>query len=347
MIDLDKNMLISIFPYNSTEYLNNIAFDPKKNRGIESSIFLNLRKYLNSRNIEICTYDTYKEKPKYRIVYFDLPYPWNLKAWKIIILNRKKNILICNESSLIVPFNYWKIFHIFFTKVYCWYDGFEKNQKYKKILLPKSSIGINTEPVNYKNKNFLVFINKNILPFYPFKLLNLFGTELYSERIKAVNYFEKNIPGEFSLYGRGWNQPKKRNLTEKLFGYKKYKTYKGPVEDKIKTLSNFKYSICFENLTNVNGYVTEKIFDCLKARCVPVYLGADDITKYIPKNCFIDFRDFKNFEDLLKYLKSIDEKTYNIYIRNIDSLLNDKKFIEKWFEDGFSKFFTEEILEIK
>lgn len=339
--------LVSIFPYNTSEYLNNKGFDPRNNKGIESSIFLNLRKYLNFRNIEICTFDACEEKPKYKIVYFDLPYLWNIKAWKMILRSRKKNILICNESSLIVPFNYWKIFHLFFTKVYSWYDGFDTNKKYRKILLPKSSNGINTKPVKFKDKKFLVFINKNILPFYPFKLLNLFGKELYTERINGVNYFENKIPNDFSLYGRGWNEPKKRNLTEAIFGFKKYKTYKGPVDDKIKTLSNFKYSLCFENLTDVNGYVTEKIFDCLKARCVPIYWGASDIKKYIPQDCFIDYRDFGNFDKLLEYLKSIDEKTYNVYIRNIEKLLADKKFIEKWLEDGFSKFFMEEILEIK
>lgn len=347
MAGFKQQKLISIFPYNSSEYLNNVAFDYKRNKGIESSIFLYLSEYLKKRNIQICTYDTFKEKPKYKIVYFDLPYLWNIQAWKTIIFNRKKNILICNESSLIVPFNYWKIFHLFFTKVYSWYDGFEENDKYRKILLPKSSKQINIKPKKFEEKDFIVFINKNILPFYPFKLLNLFGKELYTERINAVNFFETKIPEGFSLYGRGWNKPKKRNLTEKIFGYKKYKSYRGEVENKIETLSKFKYSLCFENLTNTNGYITEKIFDCLKAKCVPIYWGATDIEKYIPSNCFIDYREFMSYEELLEYLNSIDEKTYNTFIKNIENLISNKKFIETWFEEGFAKFFLEEVLEIK
>ena len=95
------------------------------------------------------------------------------------------------------------------------------------------------------------------------------------------------------------------------------------------------------------GYITEKIFDCFKARSVPIYWGASDIEKYIPKDCFIDFRDFASYEDLLNFLTSIDEKRYNFYIDNIEKLLADKKFLSQWFEVGFSKFFLEHVLEIK
>lgn len=219
------------------------------------------------------------------------------------------------------------------------------NKKYFKILLPKSSLGIETKPKNFKKKKFLILINKNVLPFYPFQLLSPFGRELYSDRIRSIEFFEAQIPDKFYLYGRGWNKPKKHNLTEKFFGYKKYITYKGEVDDKIELLSNFKFSICFENLTGVKGWITEKIVDCLKAKCVPIYWGASDIGKYIPKNCFIDFRDFKNYQKLLDYLNSISEDEYNNYIKNIENLLSDKKFIETWFEDSFAKFFLEDILE--
>lgn len=345
--NMQDKKFISIFPYNDTRYLQNILFDIKKNKGIEASIFSTLKKYLKRNNIEINTYDvTIKETPD-KYVYFDLPYLWNFTAWKLILTNRQKNILICNESSLIIPFNYWKILHIFFTKVFTWYDGLVDNKKYFKIMLPKSSLGIETKPKRFSEKKFLVLINKNTLPFFPFQLLKSFGKELYSERIKSMEFFEHAIPDKFFIYGRGWNKPKKYNLTEKLFGFKRYENYKGEVDDKIDLLSGFKYCLCFENLTDVNGYITEKIFDCLKAKCVPIYWGATDIKKYIPENCFIDFRDFRNYEKLLNYLDSIDENTYDEYIKNIERLLFDKKVVDTWFEDGFAKFFLNDILEIK
>ena len=213
--------------------------------------------------------------------------------------------------------------------------------------MPKTSLGLNIKPKKFKERKFLVLINKNILPFYPFKIILKFGKELYTERIRAIEFFEKTIPKKFYLYGRDWNKPKKHNLTERIIGPKKYLTYKGEVDDKIELLSSFKYSICFENLTDTTGFITEKIFDCLKARCVPVYWGATDIENYIPRECFIDFRQFKDYDELLKFLNSISEQKYAKYIKSIEKLLSDKKFINLWFEEAFADFFIKDILEIK
>lgn len=344
-----EEKFVSISPSNYNAYLRNSLFDIRKKKKNIETIFATLKNYLKQRNININTYDIFTKKAPFRYIYIDLPYPfpWNFSVWGMIFSNKKKNILICNESAMIAPFNYMKVFHFFFAKVYTWNDELVDNKKYFKILFPKSSLGINTSPKRFKGKKFLVLINSNKLPFYPFMLLKPIGKELYSERIKSVEFFERNTPNDFFLYGRGWNKPKKYNLTEAIFGYKKYLTYKGETDNKIELLSNFKYCLCFENLTDVKGYITEKIFDCFKAKCVPIYWGASDIEKYIPKNCFIDFRDFGDYGKLLSYLVSIDESKYNSYIKNIEALLSDKKFIDTWFEKGFAKFFLNDVLEIK
>src|SRR3989344_144690 len=129
--------LVNVFPYNGDQYLQNIAFDIGRNKGIEKTIFAVLKKNLSERNIDIATYDVIGKRKTFKFVYFDMPYLWNLKLWKQIILNRRKNILICNESALIIPFNYWKVLHIFFTKVFTWYEPLIDNKKYFRIRLPK------------------------------------------------------------------------------------------------------------------------------------------------------------------------------------------------------------------
>lgn len=349
------NKLVSIFPGNVKSYLNDSVFKAKKDDW--NPIYISLKNFLKTKKIDIHTIDIAPKQSPYKYIYFDLPYPWqtwSLYYWKTILLNREKNILFCGEPPNILPFNYMKLLHIFFSKVYTWNDGLVDNEqsssaskKYFKFRLPKRTVGINTQAKKFANKKFLTLINTNKSPFYPFELLSSFGRELYSERIKAIEFFEQRIPNRFYLYGKGWNQPKRYNISEKILGFKKYTTYKGEVGNKIKTLSNFKFCICFENLTDVDGYITEKIFDCFKARCVPVYWGASNIEKYIPNECFIDFRQFNNFEKLLKHLDSIDEKKYASYIKNIEKLLKDKKFIDYWFEEGFAKFFLKEVLEVK
>lgn len=353
-----KAKFVRIFPNNNKTYLQNSMFDIQnnKNRITEEPIFAKLRAFLKKKNIHLNTGDIPTKRPIYRNVHYDLPYPIpsNYPVWKEIFSNKNKNILICTEPPIVNPFNYMKILHNYFIKIYTWNDRWIDNEqssssskKYFKIRLPKTSSGIMTKAKKFRQKKFLTLINSNKSPFYPFKLLSSFGKELYSERIKAIEFFEDAIPNQFFLFGFGWNKPKKYNLKERIFGFKKYSTYKGEVDDKFKLLSNFKYCLCFENLTDVDGFITEKIFDCFKARCVPIYWGASNIEEYIPKKCFIDFRDFGDYKKLLNFLVSVDENRYNLYIKNIERLLADKKFLALWFEEGFLNFFLEDVLEIK
>lgn len=76
------------------------------------------------------------------------------------------------------------------------------------------------------------------------------------------------------------------------------------VEDKVSTLSHYRFCFCFENEA-AEGYITEKIFDCLLAGTAPVYFGAPNITDYVQHGAFIDMRSFEGFTDLLTYLQSI------------------------------------------
>lgn len=55
----------------------------------------------------------------------------------------------------------------------------------------------------------------------------------------------------------------------------------------------------------MDGYITEKIIDCFYAGTIPLYLGAPDIDKYIPKDCYIDCRDFKSWTEMLEKITSM------------------------------------------
>lgn len=342
---------ISIFPGNTKHYLGNGIFDIKK---IDdwNIVCIELKKFLEKNNIEINTYDIPTKEIPYKYIYFDLPYLWDFKSlpvWKMILSHKEKNILFLNETPIVIPYNYMKIFHQFFTKIFTWNDDLVDNKKYFKFYLPQNSLGLHIPVKKFKNKKFLTLINSNKSALLAFKIFSPESKELYSEREKAIEFFEKKVPDEFFLFGRGWNKPKKYSLTDTIFGYKKYSSYKGEIKigDKVELLSNFKYCICFENITNVNGFVTEKIFDCFKAKCVPIYWGPPNIEKYIPKDCFIDFKNFDyNYEKLLKYLRSIDENRYGEYIENIKKLLLNEKFKAVWLEDGFFNFFLKDILEV-
>ena len=133
--------------------------------------------------------------------------------------------------------------------------------------------------------------------------------QLYSLRRAAARWFYRHGQMDMDVYGiPAMNVP----------------NYKGGVDSKLDTFRLYRYALCFENLHHPfwsSGYVSEKIFDCMIADCVPVYYGASNIEKYIPENCFIDFRAFADFEALDAFLVALSDEDYLNYIKNIRAFL--------------------------
>lgn len=300
------------------------------------------KKKLEKLGITINTLDLGSKERVDWIIFFDFPWPWDLGYIIKLLLNKDKSILFCIESPVINPLGQRKFFHKFFHSVYTWNDKLIDNKKVKKFYYPVLNTNLNFKEVPYERKRLLCVLNSNISVPYPLILLSPFKKVLYPERLKAIIFFEKAIPEEFSLFGRGWNAPMKFSIKEKIFGYKTYTSFKGAIprklDYKLKILSKFKFNLCFENCV-ADGYISEKIMHCFEAHTIPIYLGAPNIEKYIPKSCFIDFREFKDYPALLDFLNKMNEKSYNKYLENGKKLLKSKKFLDTWFEDGFLKFF--------
>ena len=142
------------------------------------------------------------------------------------------------------------------------------------------------------------------------------GRELYSQRIKWGVALDKFM--DVDLFGRGWMKKYSRSnlwLVYILNYLKIKKIYKGPCQSKIETMSKYKFSLCFENL-QMDGYITEKIFDCFFAGTVPIYWGCTDIEKWIPVGCYIDIRKFSTAKELSVFLKSLSDDEIKTYKKN-------------------------------
>src|SRR5260370_2576880 len=177
------------------------------------------------------------------------------------------------------------------------------------------------------DRKFLVMMNHNKLP-------AVYWRELYSERMRAVQYFA--AWKEIDLYGLGWDGPSFQmgwagpGSVERIGrGLQKQwqklrpvpvleaarSVYRGVASSKLDTISEYTYLLCFENVI-LKGWVTEKIFDCFAAGTVPIYWGAPDIETFVPRECFIDMRNFKGYDELRMYLKSLDQKSIEKYREN-------------------------------
>jgi hypothetical protein len=150
----------------------------------------------------------------------------------------------------------------------------------------------------------IVVINGNHIP-------RKVPNELYSQRIEAMASLAQM--GVVDLYGRGWAKWWSR-ASMWLPYWKHRKTlmsiYKGECESKYEVLSQYKFSLCFENMA-MKGYVTEKIFDCFYAGTVPLYLGAENISDLVPESAYIDCRRFGSWVKMQEFVARItDEQLY-------------------------------------
>jgi hypothetical protein len=168
---------------------------------------------------------------------------------------------------------------------------------------------------NEKRENKVVAIIGNHKP------TRFFDKELYSQRIKWAVGLNKNIGVD--LFGGGWSRLLSRASlwSPFLLNYLRLqKFYKGKCGSKLEMMSKYDFALCFENLI-MNGYFTEKIFDCFYSGAIPLYLGGNDILERIPENCFIDLRKFKTPNDLSKFLLSMSTSEKQLYRNAAKSFL--------------------------
>lgn len=220
---------------------------------------------------------------------------------------RERCFLHMFESPIILPNLYRTSLSKYFGKVYV----------------------LNTDLVDHVNRFQMYYVQPNLkmvdeIPDFAQKKLCaiIAGNKdsdnpksLYRERKQVISFFTRNYPNDLDLYGPDWSG---------------YALWRGPAKSKWETLKNYRFSICYENAKNQRGYVTEKIFDSMIAGCVPVYWGADNITDFVPQECFIDRRKFATTRDLYQFLKYMNRKTYEGYI----------EAMRKYFDSEQAKLFS-------
>jgi hypothetical protein len=314
----------------SDVYLSNKLFSNDKtlNRDDGLSPYRYLKKYCDERNININTIDLWNDNDN---GYENIIVSFNHKK-SLGLKNKnnkfKKKILFHFEPPVVTPSVYKNINALF--KIY--------DELFFSCILDNSKCGYfnwpqphnNVIPNYWENTNryFLTMINANKKP-------NSRHMELFSERIKAVKFFSRS--NEIDLYGFEWD---KRPFFPYWF-YKNalQKVYKGSVESKYQTLSKYNFAICFENLI-MPGFVTEKIFDCFFAGTVPVYWGAPDIEENVPKECFIDMRNFKDYNKLRLFLKLLTKSEIESYRENTRKYLSSEQY-KPFTKEHFAEVFVD------
>ncbi len=320
VLNKNGNMLNGMGNVSVKDFLKQMA--ELKRQGLENDIVFKTSDEISVHDVDAFTF---VDMPEIDSVYF-----------RSAISTGKPMFLLAWESGIINPRNSNPQFHASFRTIFTYDDTLIDNDKYIKV--GYSFDFLESIQQNYDGKKLCCLIAGNKASSHPL--------ELYSHRREVIDWFEKNHPNEFDLYGQGWNKNiPPRNLMDRIVNRftfinqhlkPRHASYRGEVNDKLAIYRKYLFSICYENARNLPGYISEKIFDCFFAGCVPVYWGAPNISDYIPESCYIDRRKFEDNEALYAYLSQMRESEYFGYLHSIEDFLqNGKKGV--FSVDYFSK----------
>lgn len=295
--------------------------DPNDQKFIENTALKEVSAAMKLKHTTLKVSDLLSEADTQTLSYVVV---WNkpgyLKEKVIAKFPQKKMILYMWEPPVVQKKLYSDRYTSLFKRVYTWDDNLVDNKKFFKFYYPV------LQPMR---SDLPSFNERKLLTQISGRKKSSHEKELYSERVSVIEYFQDKPEGEFEFYGFGWEVDN-------------YRHYKGSVSDKLETLKNYKFSVCYENMCDVKGYITEKIFDCFAVGAIPIYWGASNIADYIPKTCFIDRRDFKTFDDVMEYIRTMDEQSYNAYISNIKAFLESDQ-AKLFSQEMFNVIFLESI----
>jgi alpha(1,3/1,4) fucosyltransferase len=158
----------------------------------------------------------------------------------------------------------------------------------------------------------------------------------------------------------GYNPRKNQNRVtffHKLSKYKrvdsggrKFNNIGGPIpgssRGKIEFMRQYKFNIAYEN-RSLPGYSTEKIFEPMIARCMPIYWGNPEINEEFNPRSFLNRADFPSDEALIEKILELDkdDAKYLEYVRQ-PYFHNDQPniyFSRQRVLDFFEKIFTQRI----
>ena len=96
----------------------------------------------------------------------------------------------------------------------------------------------------------------------------------------------------------------------------------------LQTMMRYRFRLCLESTYHPiwsHDWITERIFDCFKVKTIPIYWGCYNIEEKVPKELFVDLREFENVNDALNSVREITEQEFNDKTEKAYQFVNDCK----------------------
>jgi alpha(1,3/1,4) fucosyltransferase len=164
----------------------------------------------------------------------------------------------------------------------------------------------------------------------------------YQARLRAFEAFASH--DDFDLFGQGWER--RHPAVEQTLHAAAARAHRGPQResDVLALLAKYRFALVYED-TRFPGYISDQIFDCFFARCIPIYSGAPDVAQFVPPSAFIDVRQFASFPDLERFLMRITEEDARRYVDAAHAFLISPSF-ESWCVEHFARDLTEALVQV-
>jgi len=162
----------------------------------------------------------------------------------------------------------------------------------------------------------------------------------YWARLRAVQAFA--ACDDFDLYGEGWQT--RHPAVGRSLHATALRAYRGVVADKFNLLAGYRFALVFEN-TRFPGYISEKLFHCFFAGCIPIYSGAPDVKRHVPPEAFIDARKFASCVELERYLRCLSEAAAQGYLDAAQAYLASEDY-QRFSADSFARELVDAVMQV-
>jgi hypothetical protein len=319
------------------DFLQNRIFSDLPIKGVKNYgyMFAELRRQLATHGVDLATQDIHPPEQSALIIGLDV-----VDFFQTYQRRPAQHIyLLLNEPATYYPEVWDKANHTPFDRIFTWdytlADGKKYIHHYFAIDLDSYLPFKWVTEDEFKRRKLLVLM----AGMFQFAPPQPGSSSLLYIRYQTLRWFGQHLPHQFDFYSRGIDPKAYRSFRGlgvlqrilprviadrigDIVAARRQRVVqalnKGPVPplEKLAVIRSYRFVVCYEN-TSTPGYISEKLFDCIFAGCVPIYLGEPNIRQVIPEGCFIDRKAFATDAQLADFLQQMPYKRYSEYIESM------------------------------